>query len=70
MNFNLTKKQAVQKQVQVRDPNNDLTQPEIDLILRLLSQTTFPVKEIETLYIALYKLQNQYKQLESEQHQN
>jgi len=70
MNFNLTKKQAVQKQVQVRDPNNDLTQSEIDLILRLLSQTTFPVKEIETLYIALYKLQNQYKQLESEQHQN
>jgi hypothetical protein len=62
-------KESQQKQpaeVQVRNPELDLTQFELELILRLLAQTSFPVKEIETLYIALYKLQEQHKQLSNE----
>ena len=63
MNLFAAKQKVAQKQVQVRNPDDDLTQSEIELILRLVSQTTFPVKDIETLYIALYKLQNQYKSI-------
>lgn len=38
-----------------------LTASEIELILRLLSTTNFPVKDIEVLYTALIKLQEQFK---------
>lgn len=39
----------------------DLSQNEIELVLRLLQQTTFPVKDIEVLYMAILKLQEQFK---------
>lgn len=61
--FNASKKEP---EVQVRNPQLDLTASEIELILKLLSQTSFPVKDIETLYIALYKLQEQHKILKNE----
>lgn len=64
--FGKEQKQEPVTQVQVRNPNIDLDRSEIELILRLLSQTTFQVKDIETLYIALYKLQEQHKQLSNE----
>lgn len=38
-----------------------LTASEIELILRLLATTNFPVKDIEVLYNALIKLQEQFK---------
>lgn len=44
----------------------DLTSKEIEIIVTLLKQTTFPVKDIESLYIALYKLQQQYQERENE----
>lgn len=44
-----------------KDPSLELTKSEIELILKLLSQTSFPVKDIETLYIALWKLQETHK---------
>lgn len=47
-------------------PTTDLTVDEIQLILQLLSQTTFPVSKIETLYVAIYKLQEIHKQLKGE----
>ena len=40
-----------------------LTPDEIKLILTLLGDTSFKVRDIEVLYIALHKLQEQYKQL-------
>ena len=48
---------------QLPQPANqfDLTQTEIELILRLLQQTNFPVKDIEVLYMAILKLQEQFK---------
>lgn len=59
--------QPKKKEIQVKDPSLDLTQPEIELVLRLLSQTTFQVKDIEVLYITLYKLQEQHKHLQNNQ---
>lgn len=47
-------------------PNIDLTLDELTLILQLLGQTTFPVSKIETLYVAIYKLQELHKQLKGE----
>lgn len=61
--FNASKKEP---EVQVRNSQLDLTASEIELILKLLGQTSFPVKDIETLYIALYKLQEQHKILKNE----
>lgn len=48
---------------QLPQPTNqfDLSQNEIELVLRLLQQTTFPVKDIEVLYMAILKLQDQFK---------
>lgn len=63
----LNQEQPKKKEIQVKDPSLDLTQPEIELVLRLLSQTTFQVKDIETLYITLYKLQEQHKHLQNNQ---
>lgn len=60
----LNQQQPKKQEIQVRDPFLDLTMPEIELILRLVSQTTFPVKDIETLYITLHKLQEQHKHLQ------
>lgn len=40
-----------------------LTASEIELVLRLLATTNFPVKDIEVLYTALIKLQEQFKLL-------
>ena len=40
-----------------------LTASEIELVLRLLATTNFPVKDIEVLYTALLKLQEQFKLL-------
>lgn len=54
------------KEIQVRNSDLDLNTNELELIIRLLGQTHFPVKDIEILYIALYKLQEQHKQLSSE----
>lgn len=45
--------------------NSTLTAEEIELILRLLGTTHFPVKDIEILYIAIYKLQEEYNKLKS-----
>lgn len=50
-------------EVAIRNSQCDLSISEIELILELLGQTTFPVKRIETLYVALYKLQEQHKLL-------
>lgn len=68
MAFNYFAKQQekVEKQVQVRTGEHDLSASEIELVIKLLMQTSFPVKEIETLYIALYKLQEQHKQRTNE----
>lgn len=38
-----------------------LTASEIELVLRLLATTNFPVKDIEVLYTVLIKLQEQFK---------
>lgn len=39
-----------------------LSVEEIELLLTLLGETVFPVKKIETLYKALWKLQCQHQQ--------
>lgn len=59
--LNHLQEQPKKKQVQVRDPGLDLTREELELILKLLGQTSFQVKDIEYLYVALYKLQEQHK---------
>jgi|JI10StandDraft_1071094.scaffolds.fasta_scaffold01829_20 hypothetical protein len=57
-------KQPVTKQINgtMAQPNqnqHDLNYDEIDLILRLLATTNFPVKDIEVLYHTLVKLHQQ-----------
>lgn len=55
-------KQSVTKQINGTQPNqnqHDLNYDEIDLILRLLATTNFPVKDIEVLYHTLVKLHQQ-----------
>lgn len=54
-------KQQTSKQLAPTDLNQ-LTKPEIELVLRLLSTTQFPVRDIEILYTLLLKLQEQFKQ--------
>lgn len=54
-------KQQTSKQLVPTDLNQ-LTKPEIELVLRLLSTTQFPVRDIEILYTLLLKLQEQFKQ--------
>jgi hypothetical protein len=39
----------------------DLTAQEIELIMRILATAQFPIKDIEVLYLALTKLQEQFK---------
>ena len=58
-NFNLTKNKEVQPKL---NPDISLTSNEIELILKLLAQTSFPVKDIEVLYLTLFKLQKLYEQ--------
>lgn len=61
MNF-LTQKQSAKVQQPVpRLEANQLTQSEIEVVLRLLASTSFPVKDIEILYSAIIKLQEQFK---------
>lgn len=43
----------------INQSQNDLTYEEIDLLLRLLATTNFPVKDIEVLYHTLVKLHQQ-----------
>jgi hypothetical protein len=45
-------------------PTVELTKAELELILRVLGTATFPVKEIEKLYTAIFKLQQIYKTLD------
>jgi hypothetical protein len=42
----------------------ELTKAELALIIRVLGTATFPVKDIEVLYKAIYKLQQIYNTLE------
>lgn len=50
----------------VANLQTDLTHDELDLIIRLLATTHFPVKEIETLYQTLVKL-HQQRELKKQQ---
>lgn len=43
----------------ISQTQNDLTYEEIDLLLRILATTNFPVKDIEVLYHTLVKLHQQ-----------
>ena len=40
-----------------------LTQPEIELLLSLIKNSTFKGEQLEMLYTVVYKLQNQYLDL-------
>lgn len=51
------------KQQKLNSSPQELTAEEIELILKLLSTTTFPVRDIERLYQAILKLQNEYSRL-------
>ena len=44
-----------------------LTAEEIELVLKLLGTTHFPVKDIEVLYRAIFKLQEEYSKLKGNQ---
>jgi hypothetical protein len=55
------KKQEKQNPLPVRN-DLDLTAQEIEVILSLLKECTFKVKDIDFLYVALYKLTEQHKQ--------
>ena len=43
--------------------NLDFTYQEIDIIIRVLGTAQFPVKDIESLYRAIFKLQELRKKL-------
>lgn len=47
--------------VKSQQDESALTADEIELILTLLGETSFPVKKIEILYKALWKLQIQHQ---------
>jgi hypothetical protein len=47
--------------VKSQQDESALTSDEIELILTLLGETSFPVKKIEILYKALWKLQIQHQ---------
>ena len=52
------------KMIKIKNELNDqnkLTKEEILTILNILKESKFPVKDIEHLYKALIKLQEQYK---------
>lgn len=57
----LNLKSQIKPQPQVQNSQFDLSQAEIEVILRLLQGTTFPVRDIEILYVAIVKLQEQFK---------
>lgn len=59
--FDSTSKPIRKVQSQPVQQTVPLTASEIELILRLLATTNFPVKDIEVLYNALIKLQEQFK---------
>ena len=53
-----------QTKLQVKEKTNDqfqLNKAEIEIILNILKEGQFPVKNIEDLYKALIKLQEQHK---------
>lgn len=52
----------INQEPSIKIPNDyQLTSEEIELILTLLGETSFPVKKIEILYKALWKLQIQHQ---------
>jgi hypothetical protein len=55
----LFNKESIKKPIQ---EDFSLTADEIEIVLRLLATTNFPVKDIESLYKSIYKLQEQLKQ--------
>lgn len=64
MEFNLLKKQQSKPQQQPTNLSQyQLSTSEIETILKILQNSMFPIKDIEPLYVALYKLQEQYKTL-------
>ena len=60
--YKLLKEQLKVNPITKVDQPKQLSSDEIALILRLVGQANFPVKDIETLYVAIYKLQEQFKQ--------
>lgn len=62
----ISQSQKKEPTVQVRNPQFDLTLSELEIVLTLLAQCTFPVKDIQALYVALYKLQEQHQALKNE----
>lgn len=48
-----------------KKPQNDLTLIEVDAIIRALSTSHFPTKDIEVLYNGIYKLQELRKRLDN-----
>ncbi len=63
MDFNLLKKQQKPQQQHTNLSQYQLSASEIETILKILQNSMFPIKDIEPLYVALYKLQEQYKTL-------
>lgn len=63
MNFKSIKNQIKPQPevLNVVESQYELNPIEIEVILRLIHQTTFPVKDIEVLYKTIIKLQEQYK---------
>lgn len=57
----LNLKSQIKQPAQVQTSQFDLSAAEIEVILRLLQGTNFPVRDIETLYVAIVKLQEQFK---------
>lgn len=53
----------IQSQQEKQLDPNQLNLEEIELIMKLLGDTMFPVKHIEILYKAMWKLQNQHQNL-------
>lgn len=50
-------KTVVQQTPSNTEIKNELTLEEVDIIIRVMGSATFPVKDIEPLYRAIYKLQ-------------
>jgi hypothetical protein len=54
----------INQEPSIKIPNDSqLTSDEIELLLKLLGETSFPVKHIEILYKALWKLQIQHESM-------
>lgn len=58
----------ISKEEAPKQPQYDMSLPEVDAVIRALSTSHFPTKDIEVLYNAIYKLQELRKKLnENEQ---